>query len=140
MSAMIGEPLPQPLTLPPAWQGPRARLSLVREGLGPVRIDGAWWPRSPDLVNELPPLLAALAERWGYITHVTVDGSMWLPGASAMVLGGRTLRIIRSTSAGHRHTACLLIRGVGRCDLIVVPPDAPEYQARRLMAATVVRY
>lgn len=140
MSAMIGEPMPSPPALPPERQGSAARLSLVRQGLGPVRFDGAWWPRSLDLATELPPLLAALAERWGYITHVTVDGSTWLPGASAMVLGGRTLRVIRSTSSGHRHSACLLVRGVGRCDLVVVPPDAPEYQARRLMAATVVRY
>lgn len=133
MTSTIGE-------TPLVWQGPPARLSLVRPGHGPVRIDGAWWPRSRDLANELPALLPALDSRWGRITHVTVDASTWPAGAAAMVLGGRTLRIIRSTSAGHHHTACLLVRGVGRCDLIVIPPDTPEPQARRLMAATVVRY
>lgn len=64
----------------PAWDGPPVRLSLVPPDRGPVRIDGAWWPRSDDLAKELLPLLAALGVRWGRITHITVDAAAWQDG------------------------------------------------------------
>jgi Family of unknown function (DUF5994) len=123
----------------PVWAGPSARLSLVRPGGGPVRTDGAWWPRTRDPAKELPALLAALDGRWGRITHITLDAAAWLDGPAAMVLGGHTLRINRSSGAGHRDAVCLLCPGVGRCDLMVVPPETDAFRARRLMAAAVVR-
>jgi Family of unknown function (DUF5994) len=139
MTANVHEPLPLPAFTLPAWDGPPARLSLVRPGGGPVRIDGAWWPRSRDLAKELPPLLAVLDSRWGRISYLTVEDSAWLDGPAAMVLGGHTLRINRSVSANHRNAVCLLCPGVGRCDLVVLPPETATHQARGLMAAAVVR-
>jgi hypothetical protein len=132
-------PPPAPLFALPAWDGPPARLSLVRPGGGPVRIDGAWWPRTRDLAKELPPLLAALDGRWGRITRITLDGAAWMDGPSAIVLGGHTLRINRSYVRGHQDAVCLVCPGVGRCDLIVVPPETAVLPARRVLAATAVR-
>lgn len=129
---------PLPACALPVWEGPPARLSLIHPGGSPVRIDGAWWPRTRDVTKELPPLLAALNGRWGRITHVTLDAANWLDGPSALLLGGHTLRIHRSTTTGHRDSACLLCRGVGRCDLLVVPPETPERQARQLLSTTTV--
>lgn len=139
MTTNLGESPLAPSFPLPVWEGPPARLSLVRPGGGPVRIDGAWWPRTRDVTKELPPLLAALDGRWGRISHVTLDAAGWLDGPSAMVLGGHTLRINRSASRGHQNSVCLLCRGVGRCDLIVIPPETLERQARRMMAATEIR-
>lgn len=47
------------------------RLSVARE-LG-HDIDGAWWPRTDRLTNELPRLVAALTPRLGDITSINVN-------------------------------------------------------------------
>ncbi|MFH9426106.1 DUF5994 family protein [Streptomyces sp. NPDC017529] len=111
-----------------------ARFALLPQGTGLHRIDGAWWPRTRHLATELPPLLDALAPRWGRITRVTVDNLMWNTGPHRLVLGRRVIHISRSIGMGHRHTVCLLSLGTGRCDLLVIPPDTPAERAGRLMA------
>lgn len=111
-----------------------ARLAILPQGTGLHRIDGAWWPRTRHLATELPPLLDALAPRWGRITRVTVDNSMWDTGPHRLVLGRRVIHISRSIGMGHRHSVCLLALGTGRCDLLVVAPDTPADQAVRIMA------
>ncbi|WP_455356135.1 DUF5994 family protein [Streptomyces sp. SYSU K217416] len=110
------------------------RLALAGPETGPRRIDGAWWPRSPDLREELPGLLAALSARWGRITRVRVDATQWLAGARRMAVAGRVVHINRSAAAGDRRRICLLSYGVGRCDLVVVPAYIPADEAARLMA------
>ncbi|MFI8454319.1 DUF5994 family protein [Kitasatospora sp. NPDC085464] len=42
----------------PAATDSTARLSLTPGGVRPGRLDGAWWPRSRDLLLELPALAA----------------------------------------------------------------------------------
>lgn len=111
------------------------RFTLRPPHTGIHRIDGAWWPRSRDLTDELPPLLAALAERWGRITRVTVDSDMWLASSRRMAFGDRVVHLNWSAGMGHRHSVCLLSLGVGRCDLTVVPPEATPAQAERVLAA-----
>jgi hypothetical protein len=90
-------------------------------------------------MKELPPLLAVLDGRWSRISHITIDGANWNDGPSAMVLGGHTLRISRSSGTAHHNAVCLLCPGVSRCDLIVVPPETPQTQARRQLASVGVR-
>ncbi|MET7764363.1 DUF5994 family protein [Streptomyces sp. NPDC005393] len=110
------------------------RLSLVRPEAGPHWIDGAWWPHSRDLTDELPILLASLNHRWGRITRVTVHTEMWPACPRRMPFTDRVVHINRSGADGSRHKICLLSYGVGRCDLLVVAPDTPPAEARRLMA------
>ncbi|MEU7151955.1 DUF5994 family protein [Streptomyces sp. NPDC045470] len=112
-----------------------ARLALLPRGTGLHRIDGAWWPRSRHLADELPPLLDALAPRWGRITRVTVDDTMWHTGPDRLVLGRRVIHISRSVGMGHHHSVCLLTLGTGRCDLRVIAPDTPPDQAEHVMTA-----
>jgi hypothetical protein len=111
------------------------RLALTREQDGPQRLDGAWWPRSHDLGAGLPALLDALDARWPGITRVTVSRSMWRhrPG-SVRRPDGRTVHITRSPATPDRQTVRLVSYGVGRCDLLVVPPGATAEAARALMA------
>jgi hypothetical protein len=111
------------------------RLALSGALNGPQRLDGAWWPRSHDLGECLPGLLAALEERWPGITRVTVSRAMWRHRPESVRLpDGRTVHITRSPAAPDRHTIRLVSYGVGRCDLLVVPPGASPEEARRLMA------
>jgi hypothetical protein len=134
-TAELDRPLPTLASGLPVFEGPPVRLSLVPPNRGPVRIDGAWWPRTDDLSKELLPLLAALGVRWGRISHITVDGTAWQDGPPAIVLGGHTIRVNRSVNAGQRDAICLVCRGVGRCDLIVVPPETARLQAHRTLAS-----
>jgi Family of unknown function (DUF5994) len=123
-------------TVPPGNLDLPARLIVLPPGTGPHLIDGVWWPRSHDLGHELPGLLTALEERWPRITRVTVSRSMWRARPGTLTVDGRELHIHQSESVPHPHTICLLSYGVGRCDLLVVPPGATPAEAHRLMNTT----
>jgi hypothetical protein len=110
-----------PLTPAP---GLPARLTLLPPGTGPHRLDGTWWPRSHDLGRELPALITALDERWPGITRVTVSRPMWRIRPKTLLLSNRVLHINRSEATPRPNTICLLSHGVGRCDLLVIPPGA----------------
>jgi hypothetical protein len=101
----------------------------------PRPIDGAWWPRSYDLLAELPSLLAGLPRAWGHITGVTVNGAMWSTGPGRMLVFNQVVGLHRTLAASAPHTAVLLAPGRGRWDLLVVPPDTTEEAAEPLMAA-----
>ncbi|MFB9536764.1 MULTISPECIES: DUF5994 family protein [Streptomyces] len=100
----------------------------------PRPIDGAWWPRSYDLLAELPSLLAGLPCAWGHITSVTVNGATWSAVPGRMLVSNQVVRLGRTVAASAPHTIVLLAPGRGRWDLLVVPPDTTEEAAEPLMA------
>jgi len=55
----------------------RLRLKPAHRSCGFVQ--GAWWPRSTWLTDELPSLLAALSLRFGTIDRVVYHESDWSP-------------------------------------------------------------
>ena len=120
-------PLPPPPTL--------LRLSLAPRGALPRAIDGAWWPRSYDLLTELPDLLAGLPRTWGHIGSVTVKGAVWSTLPSRMLVANQVVRLNSCLSASAPPTVVLLAAGRGRWDLLVVPPDTSAEAAGALMAA-----
>ena len=130
---MAPSPPVPPRPAVPGATVPLARLALAPIGTGPRRLDGAWWPRSHDLGRELPSLLAALEHRWPHISRITVSRSLWRTGPAALLLGERVLRINRSDAA--HSMICLLSYGIGRCDLLVVPPGTSVHEGRRLLNA-----
>jgi hypothetical protein len=121
---------------PPLPSHPVLRLRLAPHGL-PRSIDGAWWPRSYDLLVELPRLLAGLPREWGHVTSVTVNGTTWAAGPGRMLVANQVVRLGRNLAASAPHTVVLLASGRGRWDLLVVPPDTTEEAAEPLMAAAV---
>ncbi|MFD8076756.1 DUF5994 family protein [Streptomyces sp. NPDC059718] len=123
-------------TRPGAEEGP-VRVRLVRRDLGPHWLDGVWWPRTHDLGKGLPGLLAALDERWPGISRITVSGPMWRMGPQEIRFGGRNIHINRAAATPRPNTICLVSYGVGRCDLLVVPPGATPDDACRLMDSVV---
>jgi hypothetical protein len=120
---------PYPVAPPPA------RVTLAPDMFRPRRVDGAWWPRTRDLHRELPPLLRELEPRWGMITRVTVHAEMWRPGGRSIPLADRMVHVFLSEQSASRHTICMLSHGVGRCDLLVVPPSTSPDEAELLLAA-----
>ncbi|MFI6855653.1 DUF5994 family protein [Streptomyces sp. NPDC050416] len=120
---------------PPLPSHPVLRLRLAPRSAMPRPIDGAWWPRSYDLLAELPSLLAGLPRAWGHITSVTVNGATWSTGPGRMLVFNQVVGLHRALAASAPHTAVLLAPGRGRWDLLVVPPDTTGEAAEPLMAA-----
>jgi hypothetical protein len=128
---------------PPPLPAPReVRLRLAeqtRYGRTARRIDGAWWPRSYDLAEELTGLLGVLPRAWGRISSVLVNGDTWPDTPERMVIAGQTVHVGHTDSPTAPHTVCLLAPGRGRWDLLVVPPATAEAEAVRLMERAVTQ-
>ncbi|MBO3680456.1 DUF5994 family protein [Streptomyces sp. NEAU-YJ-81] len=120
---------------PPLPSHPVLRLRLAPLGGLPRPIDGAWWPRSYDLLAELPRLLAGLPRAWGHISSVTVNGAKWSARPGRMLVSNQVVRLRRILAASTPHTVVLLAPGRGRWDLLVIPPNTTEEAAEPLLAS-----
>ncbi|GIE94902.1 DUF5994 family protein [Paractinoplanes rishiriensis] len=120
---------------------PRAPDDAVRLRLDPVPsrttvLDGAWWPRSTDVVAELPALVEALADLRGEITHVLLNAGEWdLPHPRRAASGHRTIRLGWYTSQPAGLITVMSDFGRDRFDLLVVPPDASPASADGALTA-----
>jgi hypothetical protein len=113
---------------------PAARIRLKPSSRHPGMVNGAWWPRSRDLVRELPPLIEALAPMWGRIYHLTLQVDMWPEIPKHVVTGDHVVRVGWYGAEQDPHDICLIsLRGNARCDLLVVPPELDPGTAERLM-------
>ncbi|MFF3604431.1 DUF5994 family protein [Streptomyces sp. NPDC002463] len=110
------------------------RLALTPKTSMAGLLDGAWWPYSRDLATELPPLVEALEGRWGRITRITVNPAPWPVTSHKVSAGGHTVHAGWFTEQD-RDKMILLSYSLGRCDLLVVPPETEPAAATRLMAA-----
>ena len=120
---------------PPQPSHPLLRLSLEPRDTMPQPINGAWWPRSYDLLAELPCLLGGLPPDWGHITSVTVNGAKWSATPGRILVCNQVVRLRRTVTASAPNTVVLLTPGQGRWGLLVVPPDTTEQAAEPIMAA-----
>lgn len=116
---------------------PHLRLRLAPDSVLPRRLDGAWWPRSYDLLAELPQLLAGLPRAWGHIAGVTVNGAAWSAAPGRMLVCNKVVRLRRAAARHAPDTVVLLAPGHGRWDLLVVPPETAEEDAEPLMATAL---
>ncbi|MFF7445802.1 MULTISPECIES: DUF5994 family protein [unclassified Streptomyces] len=120
---------------PPPPPHPVLRLRLAPRAALPRPLDGAWWPRSRDLLAELPRLLAGLPREWGHVSSVTVNGATWSATPGRILVSNQVVRLHRNPAVAAPHTVVLLAPGQGRWDLLVVPPDTSEQAAQSLMTA-----
>ncbi|MEU8821576.1 DUF5994 family protein [Actinoplanes sp. NPDC048796] len=99
-------------------------------------LDGAWWPRSTDVVSELPRLMEALTGLRGEITHVLINSAEWdRPHPRRADAGGRAVRLGWFTSQPAGLITVMTDFGDDRFDLLVVPPDATRASADVALAA-----
>jgi len=112
-----------------------ARVALKPSAPPTGYVDGAWWPRSRDLSNELPAILAVLAARLGPIERVSYHLGDWRdPVPRKIVIFGSNVHL-----AGYRtqraDTIDVLAR-TRRVTLLVIPPQAsPETAQHALTTA-----
>jgi hypothetical protein len=116
---------------PPEYT-PRLRLKPKAPRTG--YVDGAWWPWSDDLTNELPDLLAVLSVRLGRIERVMYNLGEWATAAAKAMLGERVVRL-----DGYRRQPINTLEVLGvnhdRIVLLVVPPNTKSDRAHATMMA-----
>ncbi|PZS15001.1 MAG: hypothetical protein DLM57_13495 [Pseudonocardiales bacterium] len=103
------------------------------------RLDGAWWPRSADLITELPPLLHAVSKRIGRIRGVLLNQDEWLPTPVDWTPAGN--HRVRIGWYGHQeaHMAVLIGDSAKRVDLLVIPSgDDPTSASAAMTLATAM--
>ncbi|KKC01952.1 DUF5994 family protein [Mycobacterium nebraskense] len=95
-------------------------------------IDGAWWPESTNLVEELPKLLASLSERMGRVVVVGYRRNGWDETPALIEVAGHTVELLGFTS--DEPTSVILIGENGRhITLQVIRPDTGEDAARQAL-------
>ncbi|SMQ17880.1 hypothetical protein SAMN06272771_4312 [Streptomyces sp. Ag82_O1-12] len=114
---------------------PAARLALKTDGASCGLLDGAWWPRSRDLLRELPSLTDVLDPLWGRITRIAVNPTHWPVIPGKVPVDGHIVKVGWFTREIDPHKLLLLSYGTSRWDLLVVPPETGAESAARLMAA-----
>ncbi|MFD7454944.1 DUF5994 family protein [Kitasatospora sp. NPDC059827] len=118
----------------PTAPDPTARLSLRPGGARPSRLDGAWWPRSRDLLVELPALAAELDARWGRLTRITLNPAQWPVIPRRIPVTGHTVHAGWFTTEQDEHTIAVFSYAPLRLNLLVVPPETDAVDAARLLA------
>ncbi|WP_046776620.1 DUF5994 family protein [Streptomyces yangpuensis] len=114
-----------------------ARLTLTPKTVLAGLLDGAWWPRSRDLAAELPSLVEALEGRFGRITRVVVNPTCWPVVPHKVFVAGHIVHVGWFTEQDS-DKLILLSYAVGRCDLLVIPPETEPTAADRLMTAAAL--
>ncbi|CAM3274483.1 hypothetical protein BST27_25615 [Mycobacterium intermedium] len=130
MTRQRGQPVTGSTYTPPE-NTPRLRLKPKAPTCG--YVDGAWWPHSDDLPNELPDLLNVLSVRLGPIERVLYNLAEWSTAPTKLRLGGRVVRL-----AGFFRQRASTVEVVGanqRIVLLVIPPYTDPEQAHESMMA-----
>ncbi|WP_222263143.1 DUF5994 family protein [Modestobacter marinus] len=115
------------------------RLALIDPPSARTTLDGAWWPRTSDLAEELPPLVEELHRRGIRVTRVNYNPGTWTSATRRLEADGRTIRLgwFRSLDRHLLNLTGDVTRG--RLDLLVVPPGATRSDAGRAFSAATDR-
>ena len=107
-----------------------SRLQLNTFRLATEHVDGAWWPRSRRLVDELPDLLAALSERLGRVVLVGYSRTGWDETPPLVEIGGYPIELLSFTS--DEPASVIAIGEDGRhLTLQIIAPGTDEHTAQR---------
>jgi Family of unknown function (DUF5994) len=78
---------------------PENRLQLKPYRSASEHIDGAWWPRSQHLADELPDLVASVSDRLGQVVMVGYRRNGWDETPPLAEIAGHTIELLGFTSA-----------------------------------------
>ena len=114
---------------------PDLRLRMREPASTDGHIDGAWWPHSRDLVQELAPLLDELRVAGNPIGRVIYDRASWKAETRRVRVGDRVVRLGGFSMPDTEIVSFIDNTGSRkRLDVLVVPPDADPAYAERLLA------
>jgi hypothetical protein len=123
-----------PLRIVP-YRAPTARLALKTVSTSRGPLDGAWWPRSRDLTDELSALADVLDPLSGRITRIAVNATYWPAIPGRVPVNGHVVRVGWFTTELDPHKIMLLSHTTGSWNLLVIPPETNAPAAARLMSA-----
>jgi len=120
-------------TTPPST--PRLRLEAT--GSRQSLLDGGWWPRSTDLVAELPGLVLAIDTLRGPVTRLLLSAAGWDSLPQRLQVADRVVRLGYFTSQPVTLLTALCDNG-DRVDLLIVAPgtEPATADAAMITAAT----
>jgi hypothetical protein len=108
------------------------RLQLKPYRSASEHIDGAWWPRSTHLVDELPDLAASLSDRLGRVVMVGYRHNGWDETPPLAEIAGQTIEFLGFSS--DEPASVILIGEDGRhITLHVIRPDTVGEVARQAL-------
>lgn len=127
-------PLAPPASPVDDQPAPAVRLRLKPKGSLAGYLDGGWWPRSRDLVVELPALVRVLAVRLGRVSRVAFPLTAWNIQSRQIIVDGREIRL-----EGFRHQDEHIVHVSApdrrRITLLVIPLDTTVVAAHDAMMA-----
>lgn len=97
-------------------------------------VDGAWWPRSDDLMTELPDLVGALSVRQGAISRVTYNPIEWTTTPTELISSERAVQLDGSNGRPPNTVEVLGAKG-NKVVLLVVPAHIDADQAHAIVMA-----
>lgn len=113
----------------------KARLALTVSG-DRHTLDGAWWPYTRVLTDELVRLFAAWPAEAGYISRVVVSPCDWDDSPVTVGVPHRRGRVkIALLPSDTAHQSILIMLDGQRRSLAVVPPGATEQTAAKFFGA-----
>ncbi|WP_240629699.1 DUF5994 family protein [Mycobacterium colombiense] len=111
---------------------PRLRLKPTAHGRG--HVDGAWWPRSDDLMTELPDLIAVLSGRLGAVGQVMYHPGEWTTTPTELVASERAVHLDKARDQAPNTVEFLGAAG-NKLVLLVVPAYIDPDQAHAIVVA-----
>jgi Family of unknown function (DUF5994) len=115
------------------------RLALISPPAERTKLDGAWWPRTRSLSDELPGLVQELRGRGIRVRRVAYNPDAWDPAPRRLAADGRTIRLGWFRSIDPQLLDLTADAKPSRLDLLVIPPDTSAAVARQAFAATTDR-
>lgn len=112
-----------------------ARLTL-RPSADRRTLDGAWWPRSRDLAEELVALFAVWPSEAGYISRVVVAPRDWdsTPAKVRIPLRRGQVKTELLPSDTTHHAVLIMLEGPSQ-SLVVIPPETSQETAAKFLDA-----
>lgn len=110
------------------------RLQLKPYRSASEHVDGAWWPRSTRLVDELPGLVASVSERLGRVVVVGYHRHGWDETPPQAQIAGETIELLGFSS--EEPASVMLIGEDGHhLSLHIIRPDTRQEDARQTLEA-----
>jgi len=122
-----------------AGDADRVRLALIDPPAERTTLDGAWWPRTRSLRDDLPDLVQELHRRGIRVTRVAYNPDAWEAAPRRMAADGRTIRLGWFRSIDPQLLDLTGDTRRGRIDLLVIPPDTPAAVAGQAFTAATDR-
>jgi Family of unknown function (DUF5994) len=113
----------------------RVRLALVDPPAPRTTLDGAWWPRSRSLIEELPGLVEELDRRGVRVRRVAYNPDAWETAPRRMAADGRIIRLGWFRGIDPQLLDLTGDENRGRVDLLVIPPDMTARAAGQAFTA-----